>query len=274
MKKTQTSKAKKATKTMFLGQSKEKLRAPRFFSKNLNSNQKALITISHLKKHFRRGKKKLQVLKDVNLQINDRQNLALLGANGAGKTTLVECIVGTTKQDSGEITYNYDYVNNFQEKLGIQFQDSSYPGGLKVKNIVNFMVEVYDVPIKKKELDDLVFQFGLKELWKHSARSLSGGQKQRLNILLALLHQPKIVFLDELSTGLDISAKEQVTGFIKDYCQKHNITIVLVSHDVHEIEQLCDRIVILQSGKIKVDVLKKDIAKNFGNINNLLRQYI
>lgn len=255
-----------------LDASKEKANAPKLFSTPRPA--KHLIEINNLDKSFSKGKKKTHALKDVSLKINQNENMALLGANGAGKTTLIEIVVGANKQDSGTVKYNYHYVNNFQEEIGIQFQDSSYPWSLRVRSIVNFMVSVYDIGITKETLKRMVKMFGLEKFWNRQARSLSGGQQQRLNILLALLHKPKIVFLDELSTGLDISVREQIKAFVKEYCKVNGINIVLVSHDVNEIDQLCDRIVIMQLGEIKVDMYKDEVIKKFGSIEKLLNQYI
>ena len=255
-------------KEISLETSQEKLNAPKNFS--IPRKSKHLIEIKNLDKSFG----KTIALKNINLNINDKENLALLGANGAGKTTLIEIIVGANKQDSGTIEYKYDYVNNFQEEIGIQFQDSSYPRSLRVRSIVNFMVDIYNIGITKQQLKKMVKMFGLEKFWAKPARSLSGGQQQRLNILLALLHKPKIVFLDELSTGLDISVREQIKKFVKDYCKVNEINIVLVSHDILEIEQLCDRIVIMQLGEIKVDMYKDEVIKKFGSVEKLLNMYI
>lgn len=258
---------------IFLDTTQEKLNAPKIFSKQ-DSTKIPLIEIKNLVKTFGRGKGKVLAVNDITININRNENMALLGANGAGKTTLVEIIVGINKPTSGGIKYDYEYDVGFQEQLGIQFQDSTYPFGLKVKDVVNFMVDVYDVKITKDELHKMIKMFGLEQYWKKFARSLSGGQQQRLNILLALLHKPKLIFLDELSTGLDISVKEQIINFVGQYCRINNINIVLVSHDVAEIELLCDRVVIMQKGIIKVDMYMKDVKEKFGSITNLLRQYI
>lgn len=257
---------------IYLDVSTEKLNAPKVISKPRKLNP--LIAVEHVSKVFGKGKNAIHAVKDLSLNIFDKENLALLGANGAGKTTLIEMIVGINKPTSGKIHYNYKYRNSYQEGIGVQFQDSSYPIGLKVKNIVEFMIEVYDVKINDKELKHMIKMFGLEPFWKKHARSLSGGQQQRLNVLLALLHKPKVVFLDELSTGLDISVREQIKTFVYDYCKMNNINIVLISHDIAEVNLLCDRIVIMQKGQIKVDIYKDEAIKKFGSIEKLLRKYI
>ncbi len=256
---------------IFLDVSKEKLNKPLLL--NYKSKNKPLVKLTSVTKKF--GKAKWITAVDcVNLSIYDNENIAFLGANGAGKTTIVEMIIGISNVTSGNIEYLYEYTTHFQEQLGIQFQDSLYPSSLKVKNIVNFMIDIYGVKIPKEELNHMVKMFGLEPFWNTFARSLSGGQQQRLNVLLALLHKPKIIFLDELSTGLDISVKQQIVQFIKQYCSLNNINIVLVSHDISEVEFLCDRIVIMQKGKVKVDISKQDAIQQFGSVAKLMHEYI
>ena len=114
-------------------------------------------------------------------------------------------MVGLNKPTKGDIKFNYEYKSSHLEKIGIQFQDSSYPAGLSVKNIIDFVVEVFNVKSDKDEINSLIKIFGISEFYKKRATSLSGGQLQRLNALLAIIQKPKVLFLDELSTGLDIS---------------------------------------------------------------------
>lgn len=259
-------------KDSFLELTKEKLKAPFLFSKP--RKQTALIEIKKVTKAFGKGKKQAVAVKNVSFNINDKENLALLGANGAGKTTLVEMLAGITKPTKGSIKINYSYENTYQEKIGIQFQDSSYPTGLNVKNIVEFVSEVYGIKNTKKEIKEMVNKFGLMPFWKSNVMSLSGGQQQRLNILLAILNKPKILFLDELSTGLDISIRTQIKDFVYNYCNANKINIILISHDIAEIDQLTDRIIIMQNGIIKVDMYKDEIKKKYKTIENLIKKYI
>ncbi len=204
----------------------------------------------------------------------DNQNIAILGGNGAGKTTLVEMIAGINKPTTGKINYLFPYQNTFQEGIGIQFQESTYPVGLRIIDIINFMTEVYSLNISSQEIDKVLDTFGLLEYKNKQARSLSGGQKQRLNVLLALIHKPKIVFLDELSTGLDITVRAQVKQLIHQFCHDNHINICLVSHDMEEVNLLVDRVVILQQGEIKIDMSKQAILDQFGSIESLVEKFI
>ncbi|MGL4616973.1 MAG: ABC transporter ATP-binding protein [Mycoplasmoidaceae bacterium] len=259
---------------MTLGMSKDKTDAPFIIDYDPPKYQKKLIEFKNITKLFNNNKNKFTAVDDLSFSLYENENVALLGANGAGKTTTVEMMIGLNSPTSGEILYLYDYKYNFQEAIGIQFQDSSYPIGLNVSNIIDFMIDVYDIDITKEEIISVVTSFGLIDYLNKPAKSLSGGQQQRFNILLALLHKPKIVFLDELSTGLDIYIKNQIRVFVKNYCEKFNINIVLVSHDIEEIDNIADRIMILQNGKLKVDINKSKIKKYAKSLNDLINKYI
>lgn len=233
-------------------------------------NLKPLIEVRNLEKSY----KKNNVLKNISFNINEGENVAILGSNGAGKTTLVEILAGLNKKDKGELKFNFDYKNTYLEKVGIQFQDSSYPPGISVKNVVDFMIDVYQIKINNSELNALFKIFAIDKFYKKRASSLSGGQQQRLNALLAIIHNPRIIFLDELSTGLDISIRTKIKEFIKEFAIENNSTLVLVSHDLGEIEYLAKRIIFLKDGKIVVNELTENIIQKYYSLENFLAQYI
>lgn len=257
-----------------LEQNSKTLEQKSIIDSNQKHNGQPILEVKNLSKHFGVGDKKIIALNNVSFTLYENENVALLGANGAGKTTMIEIIAGINKQNSGEINYLFEYKNNFQEKIGIQFQDSQYPKGLKIKDILKFIIDVYDIDLNSKELEKIVESFGLKEFYNKKAKSLSGGQQQRLNILLALIHKPKIVILDELSTGLDISVRSKIINFIIEYCKKFKIQIILISHNMDEVEQIANRILIMQRGKLKVDLSKKDVIKKYKKVQNLAEIYI
>lgn len=256
-----------------LSQSEEKLNQKTIIDINQKHKGKPILELINVYKYFNH-KNRVCAVNNLSLTLYDQENVALIGANGAGKTTTVEMIAGINNPSSGEIKYLFDYKVNFQEKIGIQFQESIYPNGLKVKHIIDFIIDVYKVDINQAEVDQIVTAFGLKEFYNSKAKSLSGGQQQRLNILLALIHKPKIVILDELSTGLDISVRTKIIDFVIKYCKHFNIQIILISHNMEEIELITDRILIMQKGTLKVDLSKKDVIKKYGSIQKLAEKYI
>lgn len=229
-------------------------------------NKKTLISIDGITKKFGKGDKEFTAVDKLTFNIAEGENIALIGANGAGKTTTIEMILGINKPNEGKISYKYtDSWRQIKKFLGVQFQDSIYPSYISVKAIVNFIIDAYNIKISEKELASLVRAFKVESFYTQNANSLSGGQSQRLNILLALLHKPKIVFLDELSTGLDITTRNEFKKFIKNYAKVNKITIVLISHDVGEIMALTERMIILKKGKI----YKDQKISNFKNADEL-----
>ena len=244
-----------------------------YVNKELNHDEK-LIEINNLVKKFGHKEKCKVVLNGVNLTVSKGKNLALLGGNGAGKTTLVETIAGLYKPDGGSIKYLYKYNKTFQERLGIQFQDSFYPSAITVKEVIDFMIGLYGSKISHDELIAMLNIFGINEYYKKRVSKLSGGQQQRLNALLAIIHKPTVLFLDELSTGLDITIRTNIKRFIKHYAIENGITLILVSHDTDEIAYLADEIAVLKKGKIVYFDTKENIIKEYENIEKFLIPYL
>ncbi|MGL5521790.1 MAG: ATP-binding cassette domain-containing protein [Metamycoplasmataceae bacterium] len=250
----------------------------KFSKKNKSSPKKEdnenILEINDISKTFSNKHEEVIACENINFKIKRNENMAIIGGNGAGKTTLVEMVIGLNKPDSGDFNYNFKYEKNFQEGIGIQFQESNYPFGLKCKDIIKFVIDSYKLEISNKELESLISEFGIKSFYNKNASSLSGGQQQRLNLLLAIIHKPKIVFLDELSNGLDIKIKNSIKTFIKQFAIDNNITIVIVSHDVNEIQYLCKKIVILQKGKLVVEKLIDNVLEENDNLEDYISKYI
>lgn len=177
------------------------------------------------------------VLKGIDFQIEKGEIFALLGVNGAGKTTALECIEGLRKYDSGAITVN--------GKMGIQLQSSSLPAHIKPMEAVKLFAKWNKTKIDDAMLDGL----GIKEIEKKQYIQLSTGQKRRLHLALALIGNPDVIFLDEPTAGLDVEGRLSLHDQIRKL-KSQGKTIVLASHDMAEVETLCDRIAILNSGNI------------------------
>jgi len=246
-----------------------------FIETPLRGNKKVLIDVSHLHKEFGTKKKKIVAIEDSTFKIREGEHLALIGENGVGKTTTVEILEGLNKYDGGKVSYFLgEKDDKSHDQIGIQFQDSSYPPGISVKRIIKFVADAYGANISKEDLSNLLKVFGVESFYTKNASSLSGGQQQRLNVLLALIHKPKVVFLDELSTGLDITIRTEIKNFIKAYAARNNITIVLISHDMNEVQDLAERIIIMKKGKIVVQIYKDEIIKKYGNFEKFVSEYI
>ena len=173
----------------------------------------------------------------------------LLGANGAGKSTSLECILGTKKMDSGEVfILGENPVKNRTsvfEKTGVQFQEAKYQELIKVSELCENTACVYKNPNDYKEL---LSDFGIADKANSFVKDLSGGERQRLCIVLALLPNPEVVFLDELTTGLDARSRRDVWNILESL-KKRGLSILLTSHFMDEVEALCDQILILKKGK-------------------------
>ncbi len=171
----------------------------------------------------------------------------LLGPNGAGKTTTLEMIEGITSPTSGEILYQGKKVDSsFKQEIGIQFQSTSLPEKIYVGEVLKLFSAFYH---KKADLNMLKETCDLGEFWNRDASQLSGGQRQRLLLALALVNDPKLVFLDEPTTGLDPSARRKFWELVK-MIRSQGKTIVLTTHYMEEAYELCDEIAIMDRGKI------------------------
>lgn len=186
---------------------------------------------------------------NLNLSVKQGTVVGILGANGAGKSTSIECILGTKKADSGYVSIcGMNPIKDRKklfEKIGVQFQDSNYQSEIRVDELCEETACIYKNPADWREL---LKEFGISDKERNQVKSLSGGERQRLFIVLALIPQPEVVFLDELTTGLDARARREVWRTLEKL-KKDGLTIILTSHFMDEVEILCDEILILNKGK-------------------------
>ncbi|WP_455542600.1 ABC transporter ATP-binding protein [Intestinibacter sp.] len=199
---------------------------------------------------------------NLNFSVKKGTVFGILGANGAGKSTSIECILGTKKSNSGTISIldmdpRTDRKQLFQ-RVGVQFQESNYQQEIRVDEICEETSCIYKEPRDWRELLKL---FSIEDKEKSQVRSLSGGERQRLFIVLSLIPNPEIVFLDELTTGLDARARRDVWKVLKKL-KSMGLTIVLTSHFMDEVEVLCDQIIILKKGKTVFYGTVEDAIKN------------
>ena len=209
----------------------------------------------------------------VSLSVKRGTAFGLLGANGAGKSTTIECILGTKQADSGTISVlsldpKKDRRHLF-EQVGVQFQECDYQPEIKVSELCEETACLYKSPA---DWNRLCKQFGLEDKTQSAVKSLSGGERQRLFIVLALIPKPQVVFLDELTTGLDARARRDVWKILKDL-KDNGLTIFLTSHFMDEVEALCDEICILNKGRT-VFYGTVDQAKEKSGCNNFEDAYL
>ncbi|RXI99835.1 ABC transporter ATP-binding protein [Anaerobacillus alkaliphilus] len=205
-----------------------------------------MIRVKELKKSYG----SLKAVDGVSLTVSEGEIFGLLGPNGAGKTTTMEMMEGLRDFDEGEVIISGLSVKKDRKKvtehIGVQLQSTSMFDLLKVEEILRMYASFYK---KRKPVDEILEQMNLTEKRKAAIKGLSGGQKQRLAIGLALIHDPKVIFLDEPTTGLDPQARRALWDIVLNLKQQGK-TIVLSTHYMEEAYVLCDRLAIMDQGKI------------------------
>jgi ABC-2 type transport system ATP-binding protein len=191
---------------------------------------------------------------DVSFDVHDGEIFGLIGPNGAGKTTTMECIEGLRKPDRGVISVlglnPFDDVYKLQDRIGVQLQQAQLQKRIKVWEAVDLWATLY----KQRAADGerLLEQLGLIDKRNAWFMTLSGGQKQRLFIALALMNDPEVLFLDELTTGLDPQSRRAIWDLVRGIRERGK-TVFLTTHLMEEAERLCDRVAIIEHGRI-VDI--------------------
>ncbi len=206
----------------------------------------------------------LVAVDDVSFSIQQGEIFGIIGPNGAGKTTTVECISGLRVPDSGSISVyglspqrDRDKIREF---VGVQLQESSLPPRLRVGEALELFASFYPAPLDPQEVLELL---GIKHIERVAFKNLSGGQKQRLSIALALVGDPKIAILDELTTGLDPEARRDTWALI-ERMRERGVTVILVTHFMDEAETLCDRVALINHGVLSVLDTPEAIAAQAG----------
>ncbi len=222
-------------------------------------SDKNIIQVNHLSVKYR----DIVAVDDVSFEVRENEIFGMIGPNGAGKTSLVEAIEGLRDTSLGEISIlemnpKADRIKLYNQ-IGVQLQQTSYPDQAKVEDICKLFSSFYDNPFP---YDRLLSDMRLDRRRKTYINKLSGGEKQKLSILLSLLGSPKIVFWDELTTGLDPLARHEVWNMIREY-KRDGLTIVLITHFMDEIENLCDRVALMKAGKMIYIGTPKEVIENF-----------
>lgn len=219
-------------------------------------------------KNIYKSFKNVQAVKGISLTINEGRFIALLGPNGAGKTTLVEMIEGIQKPDAGEILLMGKHWKGNEDELhhimGLSLQETRYIDKLTVKETLLLFASFYELDINRvKEIIELV---NLEEKQNSYVVNLSGGQRQRLALGISLINKPKILILDEPTTGLDPNARREVWNILHKLKEQKHTSLILTTHYMEEAEQLCDYIILIDHGVIlKEGTVDELLDENHGN---------
>src|SRR6185436_12550987 len=206
-----------------------------------------IISVSGIRKTYG----KTIAVDDVSFEVHREEIFGLIGPNGAGKTTTMECVEGLRRPDRGRISVlSLDPVRDvyqLQHRIGVQLQEAQLQKRIKVWEAVDLWASLYRKPASHR--DQLLEQLGLADKRDAWFMTLSGGQKQRLFIALALISDPEVVFLDELTTGLDPQARRAIWELVRGI-RARGKTVLLTTHLMEEAERLCDRVAIIEHGRI------------------------
>lgn len=201
-----------------------------------------MIKVNGLCKTF--GSKK--ALNEISFEVNEGDIIGIIGHNGAGKSTLINCMIDIVKPDLGHVSFGFE-SKDIYKNIGVQMQQNHFEDRAKVIDVCNLYKKITGSHVY---VDELLSDFDLLKEKETFIKTLSGGTKQRLSVLLTMINHPKIIFLDELTTGLDPAARRSVWEILKRINKKYNITILLTSHFLDEIEYLSDKIIILNKGNL------------------------
>lgn len=213
---------------------------------------------------------------DISFEINDGEIVGYIGANGAGKSTTIKMMTGILTPSSGRIIVDgvipYENREKNAKNIGVVFgQKTQLWWDLPVSETFPLLKDIYGVSDEDYEERMNYFKeiLGLDEFFLSPVRTLSLGQRMRADLAAALIHNPKIIYLDEPTIGLDVVVKESVRKAIKDINEKYGTTIILTTHDLNDIEELCNRIIIINSGKKIYDGELEGVKEQFGYLTTI-----
>lgn len=226
-----------------------------------NNNHEVVASLSHIKKSFG----KLEVLKDITLDLHQNENLVILGRSGSGKSVLIKCMVGLIHADSGEInvlgynvqTLSPEKLDEMRLQIGFSFQGSALYDSMTVRQNLEFPLKRSRATYKKAELEDLVVNalkdVGLENTSDKRPSELSGGMKKRIGIARTLILKPKIMLYDEPTAGLDPITATEINELILRVREKYNTSSIIITHDISCAHQTADRIIALVGGLNKAE---------------------
>lgn len=263
------------------------LRSPNLYARPFGSRMSSVIIAENLSKTYEVQKKregilgslhdlvsplysKKQAVKDISLAIEEGELVGFIGPNGAGKTTTLKMLSGLLHPSAGKVTVlGYDPWEREHEFLRsislVMGQKNQLWWDLPAIESFKLAKDIYNIEdsVYKKTLSNLVEMLGIQDVLNVQVRKLSLGQRMKAELVAALLHSPKVLFLDEPTIGLDVVMQQAVREFIKEYNSTHSGAIILTSHYMDDVKELCKRVIIISEGSIIYDGLLSDVIKKF-----------
>ena len=222
-----------------------------------------------------------QAVKDISFSIEEGEMVGFIGPNGAGKSTTIKMLSGILCPDSGEIMVNgytpYKDRKKYVGNIGVVFgQKSQLQWDLPVVDSFELLKAIYRIPEEtyRSNLERFTEMLDMSSFLQQPVRQLSLGQRMRADIVAALLHSPKIVFFDEPTIGVDVVGKETIRQFIRELNEQDNITMIFTTHDMQDIEKVCDRLIIIDKGSKIYDGKLSGIREKFGTTRQLDVEFV
>ncbi|MEI0621240.1 ABC transporter ATP-binding protein [Brachyspira pilosicoli] len=225
--------------------------------------QEVLISAKNIEKKFNKN----IILKDVSLDINKGEVIALVGPNGSGKTTLINILLGILKADKGELKIN---IKDYKKHIGLQLQSTPFFEGYNVKDNILMFSALYDIKMSDEEIESILNKYNLNP--KTPAIKLSGGEQKKLAIMIATMQNPDLLIFDEPTASLDPRERYNIKNMILELA-KNNKTILFTSHDLEEVEDIASKIVFLYKGEILEKGSKEELLKKY-NFDSLEKVYL
>ena len=229
-----------------------------------------------IKALFSKKYDEVKAVDEISFDIEEGEIVGYIGANGAGKSTTIKMMCGILYPTAGEVTVNGMGFEKDRQKInkqmGVVFgQKTQLWWDIPLIETFKILKSIYEVPdeVYNERFDYLCELLDMKPFLTQTVRSLSLGQRMRADFAAALIHSPKIVYLDEPTIGLDVLVKDKIRSAIKELNKKYGITVILTTHDMKDIEELCSRIIIIDKGKILYDGRLADIKYRFGNTKTI-----
>jgi ABC-2 type transport system ATP-binding protein len=224
----------------------------------------AAITVANLTKRY----KKVLAVDDISFAVKKGSITALLGGNGAGKTTTIAMLLGALMPTSGSIRIlGHDMLGNRYPALQKMNFSSPYvdlPWKLTVRQNMRVYGKLYNVPHLEKHIEKMAKELDMTEFIDRQVGKLSAGQKTRVSLAKALINTPQVLLLDEPTASLDPDTADRIRGYLDDYRKHHGTTFLLASHNMKEVERLCDHVLMMKRGKIVDEGTPKELIKRYG----------
>lgn len=212
---------------------------------------------------------KFNAVNDISLTVREGEVIGLLGPNGAGKTTTIQMLLGVLKPTAGTVSYfGKDFWQNRSEILEKVSFSSTYvtlPWDLTVREILTYISYLYKIPNRKYRMAEIIETFRLKEILNNPIKDLSAGQETRVNLAKAFINDPKVLLLDEPTASLDPDIADYIRKFLLEQKEKSKLSILITSHNMSEVTEVCDRVIFIDHGKIIADDTPENLARSLKN---------